>query len=514
MSVSQVVSQLLADGKTDDEVTAELMRKGLSAVTAARFLEKARTGVTGAAPGAHAQEALPGASAGAFDAGLRHSTEHPLFILGVIFSSLVWLLLAVSIVGLFYGLIGAAFALAAHALFLANVRGNAVRVSARQFPELDARCREAARVLGVDGSPEVYLMQAGGTLNAFATKLLSRKFMIVYSDLADACADSRQLDFVIGHEMGHLAAGHLRWNAFLWPFMLLPWFGAAYMRAREYTSDRCGLAFAGDIEAGMRGLVVLAAGGKHAARADLQAFMEQRLETGRFWSAVAELASSHPFLCKRVAALQEVHQPGTVEPVGRNPLAYPLAPFLGFLAAGPAGGAGTLLVVVAVIGIVAAIAIPSLLRARIAANEAAALGDLRGIVSAEAAYAGANHGFFESDMACLGSPGRCLPGYGGPPFLDASLAVGTKSGYVRKLYHGHTYPAGSEPPPGVSRSSTDGFAVVARPVTAQQTGIRSFCADSSGIVCWSSSTSDGELVERLAQEPWLRCSPSACTPFR
>src|SRR5258708_5184037 len=213
MSISQLVSELVAAGKTDDEITGELIRKGLSPATATRFLEKAK----GGSPTAPQQTAPPPVQApsaafapGTFDPKLRHPNEGPLF------------------------------AVMARALCLATIKGTGVRVSARQFPELDARCQRAAQSLSLPSPPEVYLIQAGGALNAFATKLLSRKFMIIYSDLADECEDPRQLDFVIGHEMGHLAAGHLRWNAFLWPFMLMPWLGAAYLRAREYTSDRCG----------------------------------------------------------------------------------------------------------------------------------------------------------------------------------------------------------------------------------------------------------------------------------
>ena len=46
-----------------------------------------------------------------------------------------------------------------------------------------------------------------------------------------------------------------------------------------------------------------------------------------------------------------------------------------------------LLIVVAIIGIIAAIAIPSLLRARVSSNEAATIGDIRSVISAEAAVA-------------------------------------------------------------------------------------------------------------------------------
>ena len=53
-----------------------------------------------------------------------------------------------------------------------------------------------------------------------------------------------------------------------------------------------------------------------------------------------------------------------------------------------------LLIVVAIIGIIAAIAIPSLLRARVSANEAQAIGDTRSVISAEQTYASANGGYF------------------------------------------------------------------------------------------------------------------------
>jgi prepilin-type N-terminal cleavage/methylation domain-containing protein len=65
-----------------------------------------------------------------------------------------------------------------------------------------------------------------------------------------------------------------------------------------------------------------------------------------------------------------------------------------------------LLIVVAIIGIIAAIAIPSLIRARVSANEAAAIGDTRTVVSAEATYQAAASGFY-GELSCL-SPRRGL----------------------------------------------------------------------------------------------------------
>jgi Zn-dependent protease with chaperone function/type II secretory pathway pseudopilin PulG len=431
----------------------------------------------------HAPATWPGAS---FDESLRSPKETTLFWIGAVFSGLVWLLVVVSLVGILYGAAGLIFGLVVHALFLAHVRGNALRVSESQLPELHAAALRAARALGLAEPPEVYVMQADGSLNAFATKLLGRKFVILFSDLVDACEDPRQLDFVIAHEVGHLAAGHLMWRPFLWPFMLVPLLGAAYSRACEYTCDRCGVRVAGDDEASMRGLIVLAAGGRQAARADIRSFMEQRLETGQFWSAVVELGSTHPFLCKRVAALHELSHPGTIEIVRRNPLAYPLAPFLAF-GSMAGGGLTPLLLMVAVIGIIAAIAIPSLLRARIVANESTAIGAVRSVVSAEASFAQVAGRFGTTE--CLVAPSRCVRGYQGPAFLGPEFASEVQSGYRRAL-----------------AVAQDGRAFVfrAEPLTRGQTGNRSFCADATGQICAS-------------QEPipdvGFDC-PSRCAPLR
>ena len=291
----------------------------------------------------------------ALDKRLVSPKEPPLFVLGVILSCLGWaaLTLATLGIGLLYALFAVGFMAMAHAVFLASVRGNGVRVSRDQLPLLHQRLEAASRRLGLERVPELYLLQSGGLVNAFATKLLSRRFVILTSSLADACSDPRQLDFVLGHELGHLAAGHLAWNAFLLPFRLVPWLGSAYSRAREYTGDRCGLAVVEELEPAMRGLVVLAAGGKYAGEVNLQAFAEQRAESGRFWMATTELMSTHPFLCKRVAELQNLVHPGTVTPVPRTPLAYPLAPILGMTAP---GSSGVVLIVLVYLGVVFAFA--------------------------------------------------------------------------------------------------------------------------------------------------------------
>jgi len=148
-----------------------------------------------------------------------------------------------------------------------------------------------------------------------------------------------------------------------------------------------------------------------------------------------------------------------------------------------------LLIVVAIIGIIAAIAIPSLLRARISANEAATIGDTRTVISAQAAYQSANAGLYASTMNCLVDPqaGTCIPSYptNGPTFVDSAIAsTQPKSGYNR------TFTAAAAPnplPAGSGANSTGAYAYISTPIVQGQTGVRGFGGDSSGVVCYTPS---------------------------
>ena len=140
-----------------------------------------------------------------------------------------------------------------------------------------------------------------------------------------------------------------------------------------------------------------------------------------------------------------------------------------------------LLIVVAIIGIIAAIAIPSLLRARVSANEAAAIGDTRTVISAEAAYQSANSGFY-GQLTCMATPSSCIPNYAtaAPTFLDSSLASGnsvTKQGYTRSWF-AQAATAGTAGLTG----PVDTFCYQSNPAVANKTGVRAFGGDSSGVV--------------------------------
>lgn len=217
----------------------------------------------------------------------------------------IWLALSLSVVGLVYTLFIALFFFAAHVGMVAWLRGSGVRLGPDQFPELYARVRELAARLGMKDVPEAYLVQAGGVLNAFATKFLRSRFIVLYSDLVDACgANTKARDMVIGHELGHLKAGHLDWAWFLLPGFMVPFLGAAYSRAREYTCDRYGVALCGDRQAALTGLAILAAGGSHGPKVNLGAMARQRDALNTGFMTLGTWLASHPPLCDRIAALE------------------------------------------------------------------------------------------------------------------------------------------------------------------------------------------------------------------
>ena len=207
----------------------------------------------------------------------------------------------------------ALISLLSHAYAIGRLRGNGIRVTDRQLPEVDALVKQHAALLGLTKLPAVYVVQAGGVLNAFAIKFFSRPFVVLYSDVVALAMEEGQgaLGFVVAHELGHIRRGHLRYRWLTIPGRMIPYLGTAYSRACEYTCDR----FAAKCEPAdaVAGLLVLAAGRSLYRSIDAAVFAEQVKTEASFWVRRVELASSHPILPKRVAALLAAGIPRPVQ---------------------------------------------------------------------------------------------------------------------------------------------------------------------------------------------------------
>jgi len=139
-----------------------------------------------------------------------------------------------------------------------------------------------------------------------------------------------------------------------------------------------------------------------------------------------------------------------------------------------------LLIVVAIILIIAAIAIPNLLRSRIAANEASAVGSIRTINTAEVTYASTYPDCGFTELTNLGGSGGTASGAG---LVDSVLAGGVKSGYsFGTAASGGSGTCGS----GTTLPNTT-YTLTGDPQTPQ-TGQRHFFSDQSGVIRYDTTT--------------------------
>jgi prepilin-type N-terminal cleavage/methylation domain-containing protein len=150
-----------------------------------------------------------------------------------------------------------------------------------------------------------------------------------------------------------------------------------------------------------------------------------------------------------------------------------------------------LLIVVAIILIIAAIAIPNLLRSRIAANEASAVGSVRTINTAEVTYNATYPDCGFMPLSNLGGAGGTVTGAG---LVDSVLAGGKKSGYSFGLTASGG--GGSSCTLGTANPNTT-YTINANPQVVDQTGTRRFFSDQSGVIRANSTAtataSDGPL---------------------
>ena len=135
-----------------------------------------------------------------------------------------------------------------------------------------------------------------------------------------------------------------------------------------------------------------------------------------------------------------------------------------------------LLIVVAIILVIAAIAVPSFLRSRMAANESAAVGALRTLNTAQISYSSAYPTVgFASSLGALAGTSCSPPSSTGACLIDTALAGGVKSGYTFTLSN-------------VSGTPASTYNVIAAPVLWNYSGIRYFCSFGDAVVRVSTTT--------------------------
>lgn len=204
-----------------------------------------------------------------------------------------------------YGVGLALFYLISSAAYRATAFGNMVLLGPRQFPELWEMVVSGSRALGLTGPPKTFLYNSQGVFNAFARRLMGGRYVFLTSALIEADSDE-QVRFVIGHELGHHAAGHLNpWLNFLkLPAHLIPFLMPAYSRSREYSCDRIGARLSPELAAAESSLQMLGCGCRRLNSAmDRDAFTDQEKMMPPIMGFLTEIFRTHPRLTRRILAL-------------------------------------------------------------------------------------------------------------------------------------------------------------------------------------------------------------------
>ena len=135
-----------------------------------------------------------------------------------------------------------------------------------------------------------------------------------------------------------------------------------------------------------------------------------------------------------------------------------------------------LLIVVAIILVIAAVAVPSFLRSRIVANEAAAVGSLRTLNTAQISYESAYSTVgYATTLGALSGTSCAPPSSSGACLIDMALAGGLRNGYSFTLG-------------GTSGSPNATYQVIAVPTLWNYSGIRYFCSFQDAVVRASVTT--------------------------
>lgn len=187
--------------------------------------------------------------------------------------------------------------------FAAHIKTNAVRVSETQLPEVYRIVQTSCQNLGME-IPDVYVMQHN-VWNAFATKIFGQRMVVLFSGAVDSIllkGDMQELSWLVGHELGHLWAGHLNTSqkfAKLGGWLI--WVGLWHSRRAEFTCDRVGLFCSGSLKSSQLAVINATVGAQLAGRVNIAEAMDQwRQHWGEFFVKYRTIYSTHPHLLARL----------------------------------------------------------------------------------------------------------------------------------------------------------------------------------------------------------------------
>lgn len=209
---------------------------------------------------------------------------------------------------------------------------SAARVGERQYPTLYAQMGKLCDLFGLKRRPELYVSQ-NPFFNAGAYGV-DNPFIVLNSSLVDGLLDEVELQYVLGHELGHILSGHALYKTLLWfvlrlSSMALSQFPIAQIslqglvlalgewdRKSELSADRAGLLAVQDEQSPYTALMK-SAGGRNITQLDIGSFLEQAREydasadaLDSLYKLLNTLEVSHPYPVIRIAELKTWEKTG------------------------------------------------------------------------------------------------------------------------------------------------------------------------------------------------------------
>ncbi|WP_300903123.1 M48 family metallopeptidase [uncultured Clostridium sp.] len=191
-------------------------------------------------------------------------------------------------------------------LYYAKYRTRAIKITENNFPEVYYSISEYSNKLGIK-TPEAFLIQQNGVMNAFSSFIIRKQYIEIDSDLFEIAYreynDLESINFIIAHELAHIRYKHATflYNLSILFSSLIPIISSTASRAREYSCDRLAQKVTGNN--GVEAMFCLLAGKHLYKRINVYDYIESSKDIKGFFVWCNNLVSSHPILPKRIRAL-------------------------------------------------------------------------------------------------------------------------------------------------------------------------------------------------------------------
>lgn len=212
----------------------------------------------------------------------------------IIFQINIWLILLAILLQLIYVIISQR-----------QLIGNSLLITEDQFPDIYEILEENAKQLNLKKT-KIFLYQ-DPYINAYTIGFFPPYSIVLTSALVESLSRD-EIDFVIGHEMGHIKFGHAKYLSLISPVgkdvAFISWLYSSWQRKSEYTADRVGFVLTDKIRPAISVMVKLTVGLKLSKLVNIDSLINQIQESGKgLLTRTSELLLTHPYTTNRIKSL-------------------------------------------------------------------------------------------------------------------------------------------------------------------------------------------------------------------